>query len=122
MTIGQKIRFYRDLRGYTQAELGSKVHLQADRIRQYETNVRTPKMDKLKEIADELHVSSAQIPVAYAIKKGTIPIVGVTKVNHVYDVLSTLNIKLTDKHIKELENTADHLNLNLIRMWEKKMD
>ena len=24
--------------------------------------------------------------------------------------------------IKELENTADHLNLNLIRMWEKKMD
>ena len=77
---------------------------------------------KLKEIADELHVSSAQIPVAYAIKKGTIPIVGVTKVNHVDDVLSTLNIKLTDKHVKELENTADHLNLNLIRMWEKKMD
>ena len=61
MTIGQKIRFYRDLRGYTQAELGSKVHLQADRIRQYGTNVRTPKMDKLKEIADALDVDVAAL-------------------------------------------------------------
>jgi hypothetical protein len=49
-------------------------------------------------------------------------LIAFTKVNHVDDVLSTLNIKLTDKHINELENTADHLNLNLIRMWEKKMD
>ncbi len=61
MTIGQKIRFYRDLRGFTQAELGSKVHLQADRIRQYETNVRTPKMDKLKEIAAALDVDVADL-------------------------------------------------------------
>lgn len=61
MTIGQKIRFYRDLRGYTQAELGSKVGLQADRIRQYETNVRTPKMDKLKEIAAALDVDVAAL-------------------------------------------------------------
>ena len=61
MTIGQKIRFYRDLRGFTQAELGSKVHLQADRIRQYETNVRTPKMDKLKEIAAALDVDVAAL-------------------------------------------------------------
>jgi hypothetical protein len=49
-------------------------------------------------------------------------LIAFTKVKHVDDVLSTLNIKLTDKHIKELENTADHLNLNLIRMWGKKMD
>lgn len=61
MTIGQKIRFYRDLRGYTQAQLGGKVGLPADRIRQYETNVRTPKMDKLKEIAEALDVDVAAI-------------------------------------------------------------
>ena len=61
MTVGQKIRFFRDLRGYTQAELGEKVGLPGDRIRQYETNVRTPKPDKLREIADALDVDVAAI-------------------------------------------------------------
>ena len=56
MTIGNKIRYYRDLRGYTQAELGQKLGLQADRIRQYENDVRTPKKDLLKAIADALDV------------------------------------------------------------------
>ena len=61
MTVGQKIRFFRDLRGYTQAELGEMVGLPGDRIRQYETNVRTPKLDKLREIADALDVDVAAI-------------------------------------------------------------
>lgn len=61
MTVGQKIRFFRDLRGYTQAELGEMVGLPGDRIRQYETNVRTPKPDKLREIADALDVDVAAI-------------------------------------------------------------
>ena len=56
MTIGEKIRYFRLLRGYTQAELGDKLGLQADRIRQYENDVRTPKADLLKNIADSLDV------------------------------------------------------------------
>ncbi len=56
MTIGNKIRLFRDLRGYTQAELGQKVGLPGDRIRQYENDVRTPKADMLKAIADALDV------------------------------------------------------------------
>lgn len=56
MTIGEKIRYFRLLRGYTQAELGDKLGLQADRIRQYENDVRTPKADLLKTIADSLDV------------------------------------------------------------------
>ena len=32
------------------------------------------------------------------------------------------NIALTADEIAELEKTADSLSLNLIRMWEKKMD
>jgi transcriptional regulator with XRE-family HTH domain len=61
MTVGQKIRFFRDLRGYTQAELGEMVGLPGDRIRQYETNVRTPKPDKLREIAEALDVDVTAI-------------------------------------------------------------
>ena len=61
MTIGNKIRFFRNLRGFTQAELGEKVNLPGDRIRQYENDVRTPKADKLKDIADALDVDVAAL-------------------------------------------------------------
>ncbi|MBO6128895.1 MAG: aldo/keto reductase, partial [Pseudobutyrivibrio sp.] len=77
---------------------------------------------KLKEIADKYNVAPAQIPVAWSIAKGCLPIIGVTKVNHVEDAVKAMNVTLTEDEIKELESTADSLELNLIRMWEKKMD
>ena len=77
---------------------------------------------KLKEVADKYNVAPAQIPVAWAIAKGALPIIGVTKVNHVEDAVKASNIALTADEIADLEKTADSLNLNLIRMWEKKMD
>lgn len=61
MTIGNKIRFFRNLRGYTQEELGQKVGLPGDRVRQYENGVRTPKADKLNAIADALDVDVAAL-------------------------------------------------------------
>ena len=78
--------------------------------------------DKLKEVADKYNVAPAQIPVAWAIAKGALPIIGVTKVNHVEDAIKASNIALTADEIADLEKTANSLNLNLIRMWEKKMD
>ena len=61
MTIGNKIRFFRNLRGYTQDELGHKIGLQGDRVRQYESGIRTPKADMLKAIADALDVDVAAL-------------------------------------------------------------
>lgn len=61
MTIGNKIRFFRNLRGYTQDELGQKIGLQGDRVRQYENGIRTPKADMLKTIADALDVDVAAL-------------------------------------------------------------
>lgn len=77
---------------------------------------------KLKEIADKYSVAPAQIPVAWAIAKGCLPIIGVTKESHVDDAVKAINISLTQEEIADLEKTADSLELNLIRMWEKKMD
>ena len=77
---------------------------------------------KLMEVADKHDVAPAQIPVAWAIAKGALPIIGVTKVNHVEDAVKACNIDLTQEEITMLENTADSLELNLIRMWEKKME
>ncbi len=77
---------------------------------------------KLKEVADKYNVAPAQIPVAWAIAKGALPIIGVTKVSHVEDAVKACNVKLTQDEIEDLQNTADSLELNLIRMWEKKME
>ena len=62
-----------------------------------------------------------QIPVAWAIAKVTLPIIGVTKENQVLDAAKAANITLTDEEVKSLEKVADSLGLNVIRFWEKEM-
>lgn len=76
---------------------------------------------ELKKLADKYNVGTAQIPVAWAIAKGTLPIIGVTKTNHVEDAVKAANITLTEDEVSELEKVADSLELNVIRMWEKEM-
>lgn len=87
-----------------------------------------PVLDKLEvlnstlgKIADKYGVGIAQVPVAWAIAKGTLPIIGVTKVSHVEDAVKAANISLTADEVKELESVADSLGLNVVRMWEKEM-
>ena len=61
MTIGEKIKNARNLRGLTQKELGMKLGFDeksADvRIAQYESGTRTPKSELLSEIASILDVN-----------------------------------------------------------------
>lgn len=61
MTIGEKIKNARILRGLTQKELGIKLGFDeksADvRIAQYESGTRTPKAELLSEIANVLDVN-----------------------------------------------------------------
>lgn len=54
MKIGKKIQNARKMRGLTQAELGSLANQSGDRIRSYESGVRTPKGDYLSNIAQGL--------------------------------------------------------------------
>lgn len=75
----------------------------------------------LAEIAEKHGAGIAQIPVAWAIVKNTLPIIGVTKVSHVEDAVKAANITLTAEEVSELERVADSLELNVIRFWEKEM-
>ena len=75
----------------------------------------------LKRVADKYNVGIAQVPVAWAIAKGTLPIIGVTKTRHVEDAVKAASIALTVEETAELEKVADSLGLNLIRFWEKEM-
>ena len=76
---------------------------------------------QLQRLADKYGVGPAQIPVAWAIAKGTLPIIGVTKTSHVEDAAKAANVALTAEETAELERTADSLELNVIRFWEKEM-
>ena len=90
--------------------------------------VYNPVLDKLetlnasmKKMADKYGVAVAQIPVAWAITKGTLPIIGVTKVSHVEDAAKAAEITLTAEEVRELETLADTLHIDAVRMWEKEM-
>ena len=76
---------------------------------------------ELKKLADKHNVGAAQIPVAWAIAKGTLPIIGVTKTNHVEDAVKAANVVLTAEETAELEKVADSLEINAIRFWEQEM-
>lgn len=56
MTIGQNIARYRKMAGYTQKELAEKCNCATGTIQQYELEKRTPKIDKLSEIAKALDI------------------------------------------------------------------
>ena len=75
----------------------------------------------IADIAENHDAKVAQLPIAWAIAKGTLPIIGATKVHHVEDVADAINIELSDDEIKTMEELADKANVNTIRIWEKEM-
>lgn len=88
-------------------------------------NPMLPQLEKLnaglKEIADRRGVPAAQLPVAWAIAKGTLPIIGVTKTYQVEDAAGAANLALTQEEVEEMEYLAGEMPLNVIRSWEKEM-
>ena len=67
MAIGERIQFFRKLRGMTQKYLGTQVGFpekSADvRLAQYETGTRTPKADMTAALANILNVSPLALSV-----------------------------------------------------------
>ncbi|MBQ8164227.1 MAG: helix-turn-helix transcriptional regulator [Clostridia bacterium] len=67
MAIGERIRFFRNLKGMTQKYLGTQVGFTektADiRMAQYESGSRTPKTDLINNLANVLNVSADALTV-----------------------------------------------------------
>lgn len=57
---------------------------------------------------------------AWAIAKGTLPVIGVTKKKHAENAVKTAHISLTADETAQPEATADALHINAIRFWKKK--
>ncbi len=88
-------------------------------------NAILPELDKLlakmKEIGEKYGVSVSQIGVAYAINKGTTPIIGVTKPRHVIEAAQATTVRLTEEEIKELELLAKATGVDTKGSWENPM-
>ena len=67
VSIGERIRYFRTLKGVTQKYLGMQIGLSAVsaevRMTQYENGARTPKPDRIKAIAQALNVSPTALDV-----------------------------------------------------------
>lgn len=77
---------------------------------------------KMKVIGDKYGVSTADIATAWAISKGTTPIIGVTKSKYIADYQKIKQIKLTESKMKELEKLATATHVDTRGNWEKPMD
>lgn len=76
---------------------------------------------KLREVGAAHNASAAQAATAWAIAKGTLPIIGVTKAAQVEETVKTAAISLTEQEVQKLEALADEANVSTIRGWEKEM-
>jgi len=87
-----------------------------------------PHLKKLAALIHEMEIvgtrfnaSPAQIATAWAIAKGTLPIIGVTKVHQVEEAARAIQISLTDDEIRRLEKLGDEIGISTLREWEKEM-
>lgn len=75
----------------------------------------------MKKMGAERNASVAQIAIAWAIAKGTLPLVGATKAHHVLDAACASDIQLRDEEIILLEQLAAETRVDTRGAWEKPM-
>ncbi|MES2239073.1 MAG: aldo/keto reductase [Bacteroidota bacterium] len=78
--------------------------------------------NKMKEIGSSRNASVAQIAIAWAIAKNTLPIIGVTKIVQVKDAVNATLIVLTDEEITDLETLAKATGIDTKGAWENPMN
>lgn len=88
-------------------------------------NPLLPQIEKLisamKVMSEKHGVGVPQIAVAWAIAKGTTPIIGVTKPQHVTDAALAAQVNLSVEEVQELENIARESGVDTRGSWENPM-
>lgn len=88
-------------------------------------NARLKELDalvsELKKIGGCHGISPAQTATAWAIAKGTLPIIGVTKVKQVEEAAAAANVELDAEETARLEALGGEAGVSTLREWEKEM-
>ena len=97
---------------------------ESDRGKKY-----NPVLPQLEALTNEMTVigqkygaSCSQIGIAWAIAKGTLPIIGATKERHVIEAAEAAKIQLTAEEISKLEALADATGIDTRGGWEHSME
>ena len=78
--------------------------------------------NEMKAIGQKYNASCSQIGIAWAIAKGTLPIIGATKEQHVVEAAEAVQIKLTEEEVKRLEQLSDATGIDTRGDWEHTME
>lgn len=77
-----------------------------------------PLIDFQRELGKKYGVNPAQIAVSWAISKGTVPIVGLTKPSYAEDLAKGCMLRLTEEETARLEALADMSGVISRGVWE----
>lgn len=81
-----------------------------------------PLMTAIQAAAQKHGAAPSQIASRWAIEKGTIPILGVTKVRQVEEAAGLAALKLDAEDMGQLDHAAASMKLNTLREWESPED
>ncbi len=97
---------------------------ESDRGKKY--NPVLPQLEALTNemtaIGQKYGASCSQIGIAWAIAKGTLPLIGATKERHVIEAAEAAKIQLTDEEVARLEKLADATGIDTRGGWEHSME
>ena len=77
--------------------------------------------DRMGAIGEDRGASAADVATAWAIAKGTTPIVGVTKAGYIDGLVRARGIELAEEETAELETLADAADVDTRGWWEQEM-
>ena len=102
----------------------SPLPAESDRGKKY-----NPVLEQLEALTGEMTAigkkygaSCSQIGIAWAIAKGTLPIIGATKERHVIEAAEAAKIQLTAEEVARLEALADATGIDTRGGWEHSME
>ena len=78
--------------------------------------------NEMAAIGQKHGASCSQIGIAWAIAKGTLPIIGATKERHVIEAAEAAKIQLTADEVAHLEKLADVTGIDTRGGWEHSME
>ena len=78
--------------------------------------------NELTAIGQKYGASCSQIGIAWAIAKGTMPLIGATKERHVIEAAEAAKIQLTAEEVARLEKLADATGIDTRGGWEHSME
>ncbi len=87
-----------------------------------ETNLKPVFDAAMKEIGSKYGLSCSQVGIAWALSKGTMPIIGATKERHVLEAAQVQDTILSSEEISRLETLADAAGIDTRGDWEHTME